>query len=269
MISIAHQQVPELGGPRSVLSRQKRDHIELGRLLDELKSSSHDQAGPVLIRIYRLVFPHAFAEEAVLWPAIRRALPDGHELTLRVEKEHQAINELVTRMEAVPRGSPEWRDLLDQVIPLLRQDVRDEEDLLLPRLQQVLSLRQLRLLGVQWALVRAIAPTRCHPMVSRRPPGNILSALPLSILDRARDRVDLRRYGRGGSRPAAGRLSAGLRRSAHAVERLPGMKRGEDRSTHVPDAPGAKWKFAGIAAVLIGGAMFLRHRNPQQRRSAS
>jgi hypothetical protein len=266
MISIAHQEVAELGGPPSVLSRQKRDHIELHRLLGKLEASSPDQAGPLLIRIHRLVVPHAFAEEAVLWPAIRRALPDGHELTLRVEMEHQEINELVARMEAVPRSSPEWRTLLDKVIPLLLQDVRDEEDVLLPRLQQVLSSRQLRMLGARWASVRAIAPTRCHPIVSRRPPGNILSALPLSVIDRARDRVDTHRYRRRGTHPTAELLSAGLRRAGHAVERLPGMNRGEDKATHVAHVSGAKW-FAGIAAALIAGAMLARHRERQLRKN--
>ena len=67
-----------MGGPKRVLSRQKRDHVELGRLLDQLAATSPDKAGPLLIRTYRLVFPHAFAEEAVLWPVIRRVLPDGH-----------------------------------------------------------------------------------------------------------------------------------------------------------------------------------------------
>jgi hypothetical protein len=36
MRSIAHQTVDELGGPGSVLVRQRRDHEELDRLLQEL-----------------------------------------------------------------------------------------------------------------------------------------------------------------------------------------------------------------------------------------
>jgi hypothetical protein len=267
MKSIAKQEVAELGGPRSVLSRQKGDHIELHRLLGKLQAASPDEAGPLLIDMYRVVFPHAFAEEAVLWPAMRRALPDGHELTLRVEKEHQEINELVMRLEAVPRGSPEWRSLLERVISLLLQDVRDEEDALLPRLQQALGADQLRLLGAQWALVRAIAPTRCHPMVSRRPPGNILSALPLSLLDRGRDRLDMRRYRRGGRHPTAEWLSAGLGRAAHAVERLPGMKCGEDDATRTTSASGERWKWksAAVAAALIAGAVLLRRGNQRAK----
>src|SRR3954471_14579118 len=66
--SIADQTVEELGGPGSVLARQRRDHIDLDRLLDELEGATGAAQEEVLARIDRLVFSHAFAEEAVLWP---------------------------------------------------------------------------------------------------------------------------------------------------------------------------------------------------------
>jgi hypothetical protein len=54
-------------------------------------------------------------------------------------------------------------------------------------MQELHGPRRLRLIGWQWELVRRISPTRPHPVVSRRPPGQVLSALPLTVLDRARD----------------------------------------------------------------------------------
>ena len=83
--SIADQSVEELGGPGSVLVRQRRDHIQLDRLLHELPGATGRDQEEVLTRIDRLVFSHAFAEESVLWPVVRRVLPDGEELTLRIE----------------------------------------------------------------------------------------------------------------------------------------------------------------------------------------
>ena len=66
----------------------------------------------------------------------------------------------------------------------------DEEDVLLPRPQAVLSRTRLRALGPAWEVVRRTAPTHAHPVVARRPPGNVLAAVALSVLDRARDLVD-------------------------------------------------------------------------------
>ena len=62
----------------------------------------------------------------------------------------------------------------------------------------------------QWELVRRVSPTRPHPTVSRRPPGQTLSALPLTVLDR------------------------GLAAASGAVERLPIMQRGERPGTRDP-----------------------------------
>lgn len=250
--SVATQTVEELGGPLSVLTRQKSDHVTLDELLQRLGRTTGPEQDAVLVRIYRLVFPHAFAEESVLWPVMRRALPDGHELTLEVEQEHQEVNELVKRLDALPAGGPERQAILDRLTAVLRDDVRDEEDVLFPRLQAVVSPARLRLLGVLWEVVRRIAPTRAHPVVARRPPGNVLAALPLSVLDRLRDRVELAQHRVDGTSNAAlGTVAAGLARASSAVERLPVMRIGEDPSTHIPPRRRSAPAAVGVAAVGV------------------
>lgn len=259
MKSIAEQEVGELGGPGSVLSRQKRDHARLDALLNRLEAAPPEEQPALLRRLYRLVFPHAFAEEAVLWPALRRVSGNGEALTLRVETEHQEINELVTRMETLEPGSPAHRQILSRVAGLLRVDARDEEDALLPRLQASLSPAQLRRLGLAWEVVRMIAPTRAHPIVSRRPPGNLLSALPLSLLDRLRDGIDARlESGAGAAAPGLRRLGQALASAAHAVERLPGMRRGEHPATRVARQPLSAGTIVGVLALGAGAALVLR-----------
>lgn len=251
MKSLAEQSFAELGGYGSVLTRQKRDHVRLDELLRQLEAAGaeHEQEA-TLLKISRLVFPHAYAEETILWPVIRRVLPDGHELTLRVELEHQEINELATRLEALEHRSPERRQVLDRLMALLRTDVRDEEDLLLPRLQMKLDEPQLRRLGIAWEAVRLTAPTRPHAIVSRRPPGNVVAALPLALLDRCRDMVDAGRLSRSTpfTRPLDA-LSAALAAASHAVDRLPVFRRGEDRSTHVPLKRRFGWGTVALLAI--------------------
>jgi hemerythrin superfamily protein len=230
--SIAGQTVDELGGPSSVLVRQRRDHDELDRLLDQLDGATGAAQQEVLQRLDRLVFSHAFAEEAVLWPVLRRVLPDGEELTLRVEEEHQEVNELVTALERDGLDDSRRPQRLARLAEVLREDVRDEEDVLLPRLQEKLSAAELRRIGRQWELVRRIAPTRPHPTVSRRPPGNALSAVPLSLLDRTRDLLDA--GSRRAPEPLAGaarEASKGLAAVAGLVERLPAARTGDQPST--------------------------------------
>lgn len=260
--SLADQSIEELGGRLSVLSRQKLDHIRLDQLLQQLRQAPPGKEGAVLLPIFRLVFTHAFAEETVLWPVIRRVVPDGEQFTLEVEREHQQINQLVTVLEGTSPGSPERARLIEQMIRLLFNDVRDEEDVLLPHLQEKLSRNQLRLLGIAWECVRRISPTRPHPIVSRRPPGNVLAALPLSVLDRSHDRVDaLLHRGAGKAAPALRALSTALRRASHAAERLPGLQHGEKPDTRVQKVGGPSPAAAliGVAAIVAGIAMVARH----------
>lgn len=145
----------------------------------------------MLTRLCRLVFPHAFAEEAVLFPAARKVLDPGEEVSREIEQEHQEINEVYAAVE--------------------------------------------RSLGLAWELVRRTSPTRAHPVVSRRPPGQTLSALPLTVLDRGRDQLD--RLARRAPEPVAGgsrAASQALGAVVGLVERLPPFPRGEHPSTHTP-----------------------------------
>ena len=228
MRSIAQQTVDELGGPGSVLVRQRDDHIELDRLLQELDGTTGPAQQEVLNRIDRLVFSHAFAEETVLWPVLRRVLPDGDALTLQVEKEHQEVNELVSALEVDGPDDPRRPARLARLVEVLREDVRDEEDVLFPRLQEAVPADELRRLGRRWALMRRVSPTRPHPTVSRRPPGNALSGLPLSVLDRTRDAVDAGvRRAPAQLAPAGAALSKGLAAVAGLVERVPLSRTGD------------------------------------------
>lgn len=122
-------------GPRSVLARQRRDHAEIDRLMGRYRARRDDEDGErILKELVQPVFSHAFAEETVPWPVVRRFvpfLPGGEELTARVE-----------------------------------------EDLLLPRLQDAMDTAGLRRLGTAWETVRRTAPTPPRPAVRRCPPGN-------------------------------------------------------------------------------------------------
>lgn len=204
--TIETQSLDQLGGPGSVLARQRRDHAEMGRLMDRyLALADGAERERVLKDVVQLVFSHAFAEETVLWPAVRRAAADGEELTSRVEEEHQEINDLVTDIERLDPGTAEREEKVRRVFALIRQDIRDEEDHVLPRLQEALDAGRLRRLGAAWETVRRSAPTHPHPVVPRRPPGNAVLGVPLSFYDRLRDGLGL-----GVSGPWGRRILAAL-----------------------------------------------------------
>ncbi|MGW7718404.1 hypothetical protein ACWGKK_29405 [Streptomyces chartreusis] len=69
---------------------------------------------------------------------------------------------------------------MQQAFALIRQDIRDGEDLLLSRSQGTMDTGRLRTLGTTWAAVRQTAPTHPHPGIPRRPPWNARLGVPLS-----------------------------------------------------------------------------------------
>lgn len=204
--TIENQTVEELGGPDSVLARQRRDHAEMDRLMDHYAALDEgEERERVLKDLVQLVFSHAFAEETVLWPAVRRHVAGGEQLTARVEEEHQQINDLTVDIERLRPGDRERADKVGRVFALIRQDIRDEEDQVLPRLQDAVDAAGLRRLGAAWEALRRSAPTHPHPAVPRRPPGNALLGVPLSCYDRIRDAT-----GMSASAASANKVLAGL-----------------------------------------------------------
>ena len=232
MTSIADQTVEELGGPSSVLVRMRREHGEQEALLQRLETTSGDAQDEVLTRLWRVVFTHAYAEETVVWPAIRAVSDDGDELTLHIEQGHQKLSELTAELDRTGPGEAGREELITELVAELRLDIREEEDVLLPRLRKGADDRRLRWLGVAWTLVRHTAPTRPHVAVSRRPPGNVIAALPLSVLDRCRDRLDrVARARTGRVRSGAETASRALATAAGAIERSRPVRVGERART--------------------------------------
>lgn len=168
----------------NIIHMQRQDHARMERLLRAYETHSADRFR-VYAQIVKLVTTHAFAEETVLFPAARRLLP-ADELTLDIESKHQSINELMIEMQVLEPTEPGFEQRAASLFALLRADARQEEDVLLAKLLAAADERQLRSIGIAWAMARLTAPTRPHPRVSRRPPGNMLAGLPLAVIDRVR-----------------------------------------------------------------------------------
>ncbi|MGW0720353.1 hypothetical protein ACWD3K_37335 [Streptomyces sp. NPDC002778] len=130
---------------------------------------------------------------------------DRPALVCRQPREHQQINDLVADFERLEAGDPEREEKVRRAFALIRQDIRDEEALLLPGLQDTMDTARLRRLGAAWEAVRRTAPTHPHPVIPRRRPGNAVLGVPLSLYDRTRDALGL-----GDSASTMKKVTAGL-----------------------------------------------------------
>ena len=192
LTSVADQSEEERGGPGSILSRQSRDHADLDALMHAYDAEGDAAArGRIVAELGERALRHAFAEETVLFPAYRRYLAgQDDELTAHIEGDHQQVNDLLEELQRADPHAPDYDATVRRAFEVIRHDAHDEEDDLLPRLQQVTTPEQLQAIGAAWEVQRKTSPTRPHPKIPRRPPGNVLTGIPLAVSDRVKDRYD-------------------------------------------------------------------------------
>ena len=192
LTSVADQSETERGGPGSILSRQSADHADLDALMHAYDAEPDaDARGKVVAELGERALRHAFAEETVLFPAYRKHLPgDRDELTAHIEGDHQQINEMLEDLQRADPRSVGYDAEVRRAFAVIRHDAHDEEDDLLPRLQQVAGVEELQAIGAAWEAARVGSPTRPHPKVSRRPPGNLVAGAGLAVSDRVKDAFD-------------------------------------------------------------------------------
>lgn len=190
--SVAEQTEEERGGAGSILSRQSAEHSGFaGSMRAYDAEPDPDARGRIVADLTERALRHAFAEETVLFPAYRKHLGHhGDQLTATIESEHQEINEALKALQRADPSAADYDRTVRETFALIRDDARQEEDVLLPMLQQAVDAEQLRVLGAAWEAARLASPTRPHPTVSRRPPWNALAALGLAVSDRVKDAAD-------------------------------------------------------------------------------
>lgn len=176
----------------TIIDLQRRDHAYMNQLFERYEDPAENQDA-VFRELVALVTTHAFAEEEVLFPLSRRMLSTGEAVSADIESKHQRINELLKEMEPMATGEPSFEQRVPELFGLLEADAREEEDILLPQLNQQLGRRRLQAVGVAWTVAKRLAPNRAHPNIPRRPPGNVLAGIPLLIIDRLRGLVARRR----------------------------------------------------------------------------
>lgn len=185
-----------LGRVGDIVVLQRRDHARMERLLRQYERGTTTTKQRSYAHIVELVTKHAFAEETVLFPAARKALESaGERVTADIEAKHQRVNDLMVELEASEPGEASFERGTAELFALLRADAREEEDVLLVALAKHADRATMQHIGAAWATARATAPNRPHPKISRRPPGNLLAGLPLSIIDRVRKALARRQKG--------------------------------------------------------------------------
>ncbi|MEU6095176.1 hemerythrin domain-containing protein [Streptomyces sp. NPDC047079] len=178
-----------MGHGGNVINELVTDHREVEELfgrIEALPPGDKDRkvyADQVTMELVR----HSVAEEAYLYPAVRKYLTDGDAIADKEIEDHSRAERIMKDLEGQEADDPEFDRLIGMLMTEIRAHVADEEENLFPKLQQVASAEALDDLGEKVRRAKKTAPTRPHPSAPDTPPANKLLAPGAGLVDRVRD----------------------------------------------------------------------------------
>ncbi|MEU6307681.1 hemerythrin domain-containing protein [Streptomyces chartreusis] len=178
-----------MGHGGNVIDELMTDHREVEELfgrIEGLMPGSADRklyADQVTMELVR----HSVAEEAYLYPAVRRHVAGGDAIADREIEDHSTAERIMKDLERCDAGDPEFDRLIGMLMSEVRSHIADEEQNLFPQLRAACPSDALDDLGDKVRQAKKVAPTRPHPAAPDKPPANKLLAPGAGLVDRLRD----------------------------------------------------------------------------------
>ncbi|XVU21785.1 hemerythrin domain-containing protein [Actinoplanes sp. CA-054009] len=188
MTSLNLPPLPPMGGETTgrnvvdVITQQHRELLELCSLLQE-QPNDRKIADVVIATLSR----HLSCEEQYLYPAIRKVVPGGEELTDRELAEDHALLVTLQQLQRTPSEAT-----VTDVAAAVRRHVDADAEELLPVLVQMVPIEDLIRVGNRFETAEEAAPTRPHPATPSTPPWNKVVDPAVAVVDKLRDAVTRR-----------------------------------------------------------------------------
>jgi hemerythrin superfamily protein len=164
------------------------DHREVEAVFKQLETHDNPATRRQLVEhVVAELVRHSVGEEQYLYPAARKALPDGDKIVDHELHEHAEAEEIMNKIEKTEKEDAEFDKLVSELIKDIRHHIEDEEGDLLPKLREACDAEELGKLGEQFEKAKKIAPTRPHPSAPDKPPANKILDPGVGLIDRLRD----------------------------------------------------------------------------------
>jgi hemerythrin superfamily protein len=114
-----------------------QDHREVERLFEELRTSP-DKRPNLLPVVTALLTAHSRAEEAEVYPVARDEAGEADEVA-HSQEEHIEADQLLARLAESGPESPDFDDVLNELVSAVKHHVEEEESKVLPGMRERLS----------------------------------------------------------------------------------------------------------------------------------
>jgi hemerythrin superfamily protein len=135
-----------------------QDHHEVEQLFDKLQSAKGpDTQAKLFAQVKAELERHAAAEEKVLYPRVRKDVPDGREETKDAIEEHDQIRESLKEVQEHDAGTELFTLAVAQLVATTKHHVGVEEAELLPDFRKNSEVSEREELGARFEEAKAKA----------------------------------------------------------------------------------------------------------------
>jgi hemerythrin-like domain-containing protein len=136
------------------------DHKQIRTLFREFEKPSTTDArkGTLVEKMIELLTVHTYIENEVMYPEVRRLLPDLEDDVLESYEEHHVADVLVMELSALQPGDERFEPKTTVLIENVRHHMDEEESDWFPKVRDGLGRKQLQELGEQLLAARERAP---------------------------------------------------------------------------------------------------------------
>jgi hemerythrin superfamily protein len=171
---------------QDVIAFLESQHREIKQLFSSVRASSGEQRERDFTTLRRLLAVHETAEEEVVHPAARKALPEGESIVNARLREENKAKKALSELEALDPGSREFEALFSTFAMDVLAHADAEERQEFEPLALSLSSEELARMRRTVELAERFAPTRPHPGAESQA-ANLIAGPFAAMIDRARD----------------------------------------------------------------------------------
>lgn len=172
-----------------LISKLLADHQAAEEMFSRIESAPPDSVGEMFWELTHALVRHEVAEEEIVYPKVRKVLPQGDQLAdLRIEEQSEA-EELLAKMEKAGPDDPSFAAHLASLRNAVLAHAEAEESTVFVPLGMALEEPDLKRLGGLYEKAKKAAPTHPHPNAPDTPPGNVALGPIAALVDRTRDAI--------------------------------------------------------------------------------
>jgi hemerythrin superfamily protein len=139
----------------------KNDHKEMRAVFRAFeKASGEKEKGRLVDKMIELLTVHTYLENELMYPEVRKLLPDLEDDVLESYEEHHVADVLVMELASMQPGDERFEAKTTVLIENVTHHMDEEEQEWFPKVRAGLGRKQLQEMGARLEQMRAKAPRR-------------------------------------------------------------------------------------------------------------